>query len=411
MSSAMPYQIVHCEVTDSISPVTLTARFNGIWLVVRRNNRLVGQLQRRLNTPCSLSDTHLKAWIAEALGEKILQECLLDDLQSKAEQVERMPALTVAICTKDRAENVARLLASLDQLQGAKSAPAFRILIVDNAPTDNRTKTVVGRYPLVDYAREPRAGLNFARNCALREATTEWLAYLDDDVTVDPHWHQGWQEAWVENPDAGAITGLVLPYELETEAQILFERRGGFGRGFEKIRFCRLLLGNTLYPCGAGIFGAGCNMSFRRQALLDLGGFDEALDTGRPLPGGGDLDIFYRVIRAGYPLIYEPQYAVYHQHRRTMSQLRHQYWTWGLGLMAFVSKSMQSDPAMRFRFMRLIRWWLHNQLWQFPKAIFSFHLLPPSMVWAELYGGILGLFGEYGRSQRRVEAIRRGFNS
>jgi hypothetical protein len=39
-------------------------------------------------------------------------------------------------------------------------------------------------------------------------------------------------------------------------------------------------------------------MILRRDLLLEIGGFDEALDTGKPLPGGGDLDIFYRVIRA-----------------------------------------------------------------------------------------------------------------
>jgi hypothetical protein len=51
-------------------------------------------------------------------------------------------------------------------------------------------------------------------------------------------------EAWAENPDAAAFTGLVLPYELATDAQILFEQRGGFRRGFEKIRYGQVLPGN-----------------------------------------------------------------------------------------------------------------------------------------------------------------------
>ena len=92
----------------------------------------------------------------------------------------------------------------------------------------------------------------------------------------------------------------------------------------------------------------GCNMAFRRDVLLEIGGFDEALDTGAPLPGGGDLDIFYRIIRAGYVLVYEPSYMVFHEHRESVSALRRQYYTWGLGLMAFVEKSYRNDRPSGF---------------------------------------------------------------
>src|ERR1017187_7848104 len=90
----------------------------------------------------------------------------------------------------------------------------------------------------------------------------------------------------------------VLPMELETEAQVVFEKRGGFRRGFNRIRYGPVLPGNALYPGGAGIFEAGANMAFSAEVLRRMGGFDEALDTGPAVPGGGDLDIFYRVIRA-----------------------------------------------------------------------------------------------------------------
>ena len=70
---------------------------------------------------------------------------------------------------------------------------------------------------------EPHAGLDFARNRAMREATGDWIAFLDDDTVVDSGWLCGLQAAWTECPDASAVTGLVLPYELETEAQLLFE--------------------------------------------------------------------------------------------------------------------------------------------------------------------------------------------
>jgi GT2 family glycosyltransferase len=226
-------------------------------------------------------------------------------------------------------------------------------------------------------------------------------------VVVDSGWLAGLHESWAENPDAAAFTGLVMPLSLDARAQVLFEKKNGFRRGFDKIRFGQELPGNPLYPCGAGIFGAGCNMAFRRQILQELGGFDEALDTGASLPGGGDLDIFYRIIRAGHVLVYEPSFMVFHEHRRLESALYRQYYTWGLGFMAFVEKNYRTDVAERRRFRRLVIWWVKDQILQLKQALCREHVLPFSMVFAEFCGGMVGILGEYSRSLRRVAAVRK----
>ncbi|MGH7125865.1 MAG: glycosyltransferase family 2 protein, partial [Stellaceae bacterium] len=266
-------------------------------------------------------------------------------------------------------------------------------------------REVVRNLPGVRYEREGRPGLDFARNRALAKATGEFIAFIDDDVVVDRGWFKGLCEAWSENPDAGAFTGLVLPYELETHSQIIFERRGGFRRGFNKVRYGAEYPANMLYPCAAGIFGAGCNMVFRRAVMLALGGFDEALDTGSPLPGGGDLDAFYRVVRAGHTIVYEPQLLVFHQHRREMAMLRRQYWSWGLGHMAFTTKSYRADPAMRPVVRHLLVWWIKYQLKEALKSLRPGGT-PLALVVAELWGALDGLAGGYGRSLRRVQQIR-----
>lgn len=255
---------------------------------------------------------------------------------------------------------------------------------------------------------EPRAGLDFARNHALAAATGEYVAFLDDDVRVDAGWHRGLAQALAENPDAGCVTGLVLAAELETDAQVLFERRGGFRRGCRKLRYAGAVQpGNPLYPAGAGIFGAGCNMVFRRDLLLGLGGFDDALDTGPPLPGGGDLDAFYRVVRAGAPLVYEPSMLVYHRHRRDVQGLERQYWSWGEGMMAFVAKTWRSDPAERWKLARLVPWWLRSMSRELARARRGHSDLPADLVAAELRGGLVGLSGSYARSRRRSGRIAR----
>ncbi|MBD1940292.1 glycosyltransferase [Microcoleus sp. FACHB-68] len=407
----MPYTITQIEVTQPLPDLAIPEGDTGIALILRRKDKPIAFLMKALPEKSVISSEDLAQIIAQEIGTKLLEESIREELITPVVPV-ALPSLTVAICTKDRTDNLTRCLGSLLKLQipGSEDLPQFEVVVVDNAPSDEQTKELVGALPSVRYVREPKPGLDFARNRALQEATGEFLAFLDDDVVVDRKWLDGLREAQAENPDAAAFTGLVLPYELETEAQILFELRGGFRRGFEKIRYGKILPANPLYPCGSGIFGAGCNMAFRREVLLELGGFDDALDTGAPLPGGGDLDIFYRVIRAGYPLVYEPQYVVYHQHRREIEKLRRQYWTWGLGFMAFVVKSYQSDPLQRSQFFRLIIWWFKYQMWQIKERLKGRNPLPVGMILAELWGGIIGLLGEYPRSLKRIEQIRRQFS-
>ena len=303
---------------------------------------------------------------------------------------------------------LARCLQSLLTVRsrGAAGAPALELLVVDNAPSDSRTRETVLCFPGVHYARETTAGLDFARNRALAECATDFVAYFDDDVTVDPAWLEGFVEAWSAHPDVDGVTGPVLPLELATAAQIEFERLGGFGHAFQRIRFGAAQPGNDLYPCGPGIFGAGCNMAFRREALRGIGGFDEALDTGPRLPGGGDLDIFYRLVRAGHVIVSAPRCLVLHEHRRTHERLRHQMWTWGLGFMAFVAKSYSAEPAQRAKFRRLVRWWVARAAGLLARRMHGGAAPPLDLVLAELAGGVRGICGEYGRSRRRVERLR-----
>lgn len=409
----MGYQIIDLEITQPLPVLSLPERCAGIALLVRKRGKPIAFLMKDSPSPAELSPEGLAALLNNNIAEKMLQEAIRDELAPPSKR-SRFPPLTVAICTKDRPENLARCLKHLSALQTLDTSSPFEILVVDNGSADPGTRRMVEASPKARYVLEPRPGLDFARNRAIKEATGGLLAFLDDDVVVDHGWLQGLVEAWSENPDAACFTGLVLPYELATEAQITFERGGGFRRGFDKICYGPALpyspFGkrpwDRVYPCGSGIFGAGCNMAFRRDVLLELGGFDEALDTGTPLPGGGDLDIFYRVIMAGYCIVYEPRYLVFHQHRRELEKLRRQYWSWGLGVMALVFKGYRNYPSQRRKYALLVTWWGKDKLGRLLRSLMRPHDLPPAMILAELWGGLVGLLGEYPRSQRRVQKIR-----
>jgi len=406
----MPYPIFDIEVTQPLPMLRISETDMGIAVLLRRKGKPIEFWMEALPANSVITPADLAQRISKKAKTQLLTESIREEFMSFIKRP-RLPSLTVAICTKDRPECLRRCLQSLVKLKECvtNGIYEYEILVIDNAPSDDRAKQLVSNFSEVRYLSEIKPGLNFARNRALRETKCELLVYLDDDVVVDGGWLHGLHEAWSENPDAAAFTGQVLPMELETEAQVLFERRGGFRRGFEKIRYTSDASSDdgSLYPCNTGIFGVGCNMAFRGQILLKLGGFDEALDTGAPLPGGGDHDVFYRIIRAGYPLVYEPTYLVFHQHRRTMKKLSHQYWTWGLSVMAFASKAHAMDVPLRSMWRKLVVCWFRKNLKELVIAMLGYHVLPARFLFSELCGGIVGLCGEYRRSKQRVQKICR----
>lgn len=413
--STVRYPLFDIEVTRPLSALPLSPGDTGVAILVRRKGVPIAFWLQEVNGIQGIPVEELARRIGSKAGEKIVAETIREEMTLPSSAV-CLPSLTIAICTKDRPEGVERLLRSLHEQTAAlpEGSAGYEILIVDNTPSDERTRELAAHHREVRYVREPRPGLNFARNRALREASGEVLAFLDDDVIVDQYWSIGLARAWAENRDAAAFTGQVLPMELDTEAQVIFETRGGFRRGFDRVRYGPVLPGNPLYPGGAGIFGAGANMAFRSEVLKQLGGFDEALDTGAAVPGGGDLDIFYRIIRAGHLLVYEPQFLVFHQHRRDMRSLFVQYRrSWGLGFMCYVSKCLKNDPERRVNLIRLILWWFANLLFYFQRhlrrKLQGRRHVPPSLFLGELWGGAIGLLGGYSRSRRRIEKIRKRF--
>jgi GT2 family glycosyltransferase len=354
-----------------------------------------------------LSPDDVRRLVGRPIVHALLEEALCAELRPPV-TVDPVD-LTVAICTRGRADLLAGCLRSVLALRpiDAGDPRHFDVVVVDNDPPDDATHRLVTTLPGVRYVRDDRPGLDFARNTALTESKRAWTAFLDDDVTLDRRWLDGLEEAMAEHPDAASVTGLVLPFALDTEAQITFERRGGFGRGCHKLRFAGTATpDNPLFPLGSGIFGAGCNMVLRTHAVRALGGFDEALDTGPPLPGGGDLDIWSRLARAGYPLVYEPRLLVFHRHRVDHASLRRQYWSWGEGFMAYLTKTARTDATERRKAARLAAWWLRHQASSVGASLRSRGELAPDLALAELLGGLVGLCGSYGRSRRRVARIR-----
>jgi GT2 family glycosyltransferase len=197
----------------------------------------------------------------------------------------------------------------------------------------------------LDYVVEPTPGLSWARNCALRHVETEFVAWIDDDEVADQHWVAEIMRGFRSLPDATAVSGSVMPAELETWAQWWFEQYGGHtkGRGFSEAVFRGDNLGgqSPLYPLPA--FGAGANMAFRTSALRSVGGFDVGLGAGSPTHGGEDTLMFSLLLLAGCTVVYQPSAMTRHFHRRDMGALEKQMFGYGAGLTAFYAALLRAD--------------------------------------------------------------------
>jgi GT2 family glycosyltransferase len=254
------------------------------------------------------------------------------------------PGVCAAICTRDRTELLRRALRSLL----AQTQKPAEILVVDNAPGGPATRTLVrNEFPAVRYVREHAPGLDFARNRALRETSREIIAFMDDDVVAGPGWAAAIQDVFRESERIAVCTGKVEALTLETEGQRLFEANGGFARGDDRIRLPgdrqRRLRGMAAPLIAWSIsVGSGCSFAVRRRTILDLGGFDEALDLGQPLPGGGDLDMIWRALDAGYEVVYEPSVQARHEHRRELESSLQQIIDHNRSLIAMLTKSAAS---------------------------------------------------------------------
>lgn len=249
--------------------------------------------------------------------------------------------VSVVVCTRNRPDILKDCLSRLNAL----SYPHLELIVVDNAPTDDRTRHLVERFSQLDrrfrYVREPRPGLSAARNRGVREARGTYLAYTDDDVAVDRDWVQGLIRGFRSTSDVGCVTGLVCTASIEGEAEAYFDARAASWSTrcapeiFDLEQHRRP---SPLYPYSAGIFGTGANFAFDRAIFAEIGEFDEALGAGTWSRGGEDLDIFVRVLLAGRRIAYQPAAIVWHHHRAGRDELLKQMYGYGTGLSAFVTK-------------------------------------------------------------------------
>jgi len=232
-----------------------------------------------------------------------------------------------------------------------------------------------------------RGGRVAAWNRGLSAARTPIVAFTDDRSVPDPDWLEAVAAAF--HPGIDAVTGLVVPAELETRAQEGFEDDfGGARKGFRPALYSRR---TGHIPYRPGKYGAACNMAFRREALERLGGFDAAVEAGEG-DVGAEADALQRLIEAGAAVAYRPEAIVRRVHVRSVRALRRQLYADARACSASLTAAfLRARGRERLRVATAYWAWLwRRQASPFVRRVFRRGWPPRRCLLAGLLGGLAG---------------------
>jgi glycosyltransferase involved in cell wall biosynthesis len=208
------------------------------------------------------------------------------------------PRVSVVVCAHNGAKTIGWCLEGVRGLD----YPDYEVIVVDDGSSD-RTAEIAAEcgYPPIST---PNRGLSSARNTGLHAASGEIVAYLDCDARPDPHWLKYLAAAFLASDHAG-IGGPNVPPPDGWVAGCVANAPGGPA--------------HVLISDGEAEHIPGCNMAFRRQRLIEAGGFDP-----RFIAAGDDVDVCWRLQDRGETLGFSPGAVVWHRARDSVGAYRRQ---------------------------------------------------------------------------------------
>jgi len=213
------------------------------------------------------------------------------------------PRVSVVVCAYNAADTLEDNLSSLDQL----TYPDYEVILVNDGSKD-RTSEIGRSHPRVRVIDTPNRGLSAARNVGLAEATGEIVAYTDADTRVDPDSLTFLVQPFLTSDVVGSGGPNVVPPDDPPIAQCIARAPGGP---------THVLLDDRIAE-----HVPGCNMAFRRDALLSIGGFNPIY-----LRAGDDVDVCWRLQARGWKIGFASAALVWHHHRSSVNA----YWKQQVG--------------------------------------------------------------------------------
>jgi len=225
------------------------------------------------------------------------------DAPFPAEAQRQWPRVSVVVCAYNAADTLDECLASLMAVR----YPDYEVILVNDGSRD-ATGAIGRRYPKVRVIDIPNGGLSAARNVGMHAADGEIVAYTDADVRVDPDWLTYLVQPFLTGDYIGSGGPNVVPPDDDWVAQCVARAPGGP---------THVLLDDRVAE-----HVPGCNMAFRRESLMAVGGFNPVY-----LRAGDDVDACWRLQAAGGRIGFAPSALVWHHHRSTIKA----YWRQQVG--------------------------------------------------------------------------------
>jgi GT2 family glycosyltransferase len=226
--------------------------------------------------------------------------------------------LSIIIPCHNRSDLLGACLASVVR----HSPPHTEIIVIDDGSPGSSASQIAVEYAGVRCIRLPKqSGFCVAVNAGIRAAHHPIIELLNDDTEVCAGWADA-ALAWFEQSTVGAVAPLVLCWPGGEVGAARIDSAGDrYYRGGIAGKRDR---GAVLHPshlAARRVFGAsGSSAFYRRDLLLRIGGFPESFGAYFE-----DVDVAFRLHRAGYDVIYEPASSVLHHvsasHGRTGREL------------------------------------------------------------------------------------------
>lgn len=394
-----PIAVRSVDVARPLEPLSGLSRYSRVRVFISHGEALLGSVDVWHRGADIISVTRLIDAIAERHHETLFQHALRRQLQAGSAPAVLPPTtVSIVVPTCDRPDELGRLLESLLR---QRTRHELEIIVVDNRPASGRTREAVARFPSVRLVEEPRQGLSYARNAGILHASGSIIVATDDDVTAPGTWIEKLVEPFAR-AEVMAVTGHVLPLQLETEAQCRFEAYGGLGKGFTPFEADPSWLRSTRDAAPTWRLGATANAAFRASIFRDpaVGLLHEALGAGMPTGCSEDSYLFYRVLKAGGTLVYEPSAWVWHRHRESMGSLRRQIRAYSTGHVAYHLVTLLTDGDRR-ALVRLLYSLPRHLLVRAIQRVRRHSDYPLSLIALEIVGNLMGPVALW-RSLRRV---------
>ena len=240
------------------------------------------------------------------------------------------PFVSVIVPVRNGQETIAACLESLTR----QTYPNLEIIVVDNGSTDD-TISLLDTFP-VHILHEPEPGSYKARNRGLQAASGSLIYFTDSDCVVPAETIGRLVETLNQNSVAGA-GGQVRAHQPDSMVERFGSLAGILSYDLPRGPVTR---SRSTFLSG-GLITA--NVLFRKDILDEAGRFDDNLLSG------GDYELCWRILAAGYPLYFEPEAWVLHFHRATLGSFLRQFHNYGRWQPALLRRQPEKRSYLRVK--------------------------------------------------------------